>query len=624
MAGRAEAGNTKRMAMTRTEPRQGEMAEGFPVVIAFFLYVLVHLALIATGVAETVEQEGQDSDGFMRLLRVMQLYQSGDWFDITIPRSNAPYGEELHWTRPFDVLLLVGALVLEPIFGFERALFWSGSLAAPLLHIATAIALVWAVTPIFDRERRFFVVLTLLPQLAVWSQGTFGRIDHHMLILLVFTVILGTSLRVLLEPLRARAAILAGAAAGLGLWLSVAFLVILAAVFGALVVRWLREGEAAARRNAWHAVGLVAVIAVAMLLERPAGERLAEEYDRISVVHLSVGLIAVAFWVAVLRLERRNLSARVPGGRLGVAVLGTLAAGGVVLLVFPKFFLGPEVDYDPRLRPIFLDLVIETQPLIPTDRSSLGWLLVYLGPAAFVLPYLAMRLWRDRNSEAWCGLVFLTFALVPYFFLALNMRRFSTFAEILLAIVMADVLAGLFARIGREPQMVRRVAIRVLVIPLVLFGGIFAGGVLIRPNGAGASTSCEVRVLTAELNRPEGLGRESLKVLFQVSQGPELMYRTRHSVVSTPYPRNAEGQIDAYHILSATDLADARRLVEARGLDLITVCIHRPAYFQLSADPDTLDSRLRAGEPPVWLEAVSLSGAAAEQFRIYRVVPSAL
>ena len=42
-------------------------------------------------------------DSYMRLLRVTQLYESAAWFDLSIPRSNAPYGELLHWTRPADI-----------------------------------------------------------------------------------------------------------------------------------------------------------------------------------------------------------------------------------------------------------------------------------------------------------------------------------------------------------------------------------------------------------------------------------------------------------------------------------------------------------------------------------------
>ncbi len=612
------------MAMTRIEAGPNETAERFPVMTALGLYLLVHLALIAGGFVSVLDGELQGPDSYMRLLRVTQLFETGDWFNITIPHTNAPYGEELHWTRPFDVLLLAGALVLEPFLGFDRALYWWGSLTAPLLHLATALALAWAVTPFFDRERRFFVIVTLLPQLAVWTQGMLGRTDHHMLILLVFVVVFGSTLRVLLMPLRPRAALLAGAAAGLGLWLSVAFLVMLAATFGALVVRWLREGEAAARRNLWHAVGLVAVVALALLLERAGGERLAEEYDRISVVHLLVGVIAAAFWAAILGLERRGLAARLPGGRLGAAALGALVAVGVMLLVFPKFFLGPEVGYDPRLRPIFLDRITETQPLYPTDSITLGWLLIYLGPAIFGFPYLAMRLWRDRATEAWSGWVYLTLLLGLYVTLAILMQRFSTYAQILLAVVLADIMAGLLARVEREPRMARRVVIRVLVIPLVLFGGVFAGAALLRANQVEASgVSCNTDLLVAELNRPEGLGRETLNVLFQVGQGPELVYRTPHRVVSTPYPRNVAGQIDAFHILSATETEEARRLVEKRGIEIVAVCIHGSAYLNLSDGPGTLESRLRAGEPPDWLESVTLGEAAAEQLRLYRVVSSA-
>lgn len=59
----------------------------------------------------------------MRLLRVERLIETGAWFDHTIPRSNAPYGETLHWTRPLDVLLVAGAAPLAPVLGWREALF---------------------------------------------------------------------------------------------------------------------------------------------------------------------------------------------------------------------------------------------------------------------------------------------------------------------------------------------------------------------------------------------------------------------------------------------------------------------------------------------------------------------
>lgn len=75
-----------------------------------------------------------DVDGFMRALRVEALWQGGGWFDNSIPRANAPYGETSPWSRPLDVLISVLALPLVPFLGAKSAIFWGGSLSGPVLY----------------------------------------------------------------------------------------------------------------------------------------------------------------------------------------------------------------------------------------------------------------------------------------------------------------------------------------------------------------------------------------------------------------------------------------------------------------------------------------------------------
>jgi len=82
-----------------------------------------------------------DSDCYMRLVRVRQLWTTGRWYDSTIPRSNVPYGEELHWTRPLDLLLLLGAAPASLVVGFNEALFGWGVAVSPLLLLATLLTL---------------------------------------------------------------------------------------------------------------------------------------------------------------------------------------------------------------------------------------------------------------------------------------------------------------------------------------------------------------------------------------------------------------------------------------------------------------------------------------------------
>ena len=611
------------MSLNMSGPRAEPATPGLRLSAGVWLTVVVlfvatnALVELASGAA-TFGGELRGTDSYMRLLRVSHLYQTGDWYDHTIPRSNAPYGEVLHWTRPADLVFMAGAFALKPFFGFDRALFLWGIFLGPLLHVALLMVLVWAVSPAFDDERRFLLVLALLAEIAIWPHGLLGRTDHHMMILLAFAAALGGVWRILLADRRPAVALAAGAAAGFGLWLSVEFLMVLAVLFAALTLCWARAGGDLARGGLWHAVGLTLVVALALPIERLPGEWWSVEFDRISIVHLLIGLLAVAFWAAAAVVSRAGQALQTTAGRLLACGLGAAVAGGVMLLVFPKFFAGPEVDYDPGLRGIFLEYVNETQPLWPTSLRSTGWLLIFLGSAVFAVPYLLLRLWRDRAERVWRFWLVVALGLIAYLPLAMAMRRFTGFPAVLLAIVIGDLLAVLLARVRGE-DLARRLAVLGVAVPAIFFGPTAVGGALMLAGHGLGVDSCNVTPLIRELTRANGLGRTPLTVLTMVNFGPRLMYDTPHRVITTPYPRNAAGQLDAFRIYSATDLEAARRLVEARDIDLIVACVNQPMYGGLSAAPETLDSRLRRGEPPAWLRQVDVGASARRQIEIYWV-----
>lgn len=612
--------------MTSERTGAGDGAPGtWMFVFALALIPLIHLFFLLTGQSAVLDGYLPGQDSYMRLVRVEHLHQSGDWFDGTIPRSNWPYGEVQNWTRPADVLMLSGALLLEPVLGFRQALYWWGSATAPLLHLATALALAWMVAPRFDRSRRFLVILVFLLQIPVWGHGIFGRTDHHMLIFLAFALALGGALRVMAGPPRLRRDLLAGALAGFGLWLTVEFLVVLAVIFAAFTLRWLADGAGLARRYLWHGLGLVAVVALALVVERPPDAWFAEEYDRISVVHLLMALVAAGFWAAAAALETCGLA----GGlrrRIVLAALGTVAAAGIMALAYPGFFAGPFVSFSDELWAISTDRTAEFQPLMPRSLADLGVFFLYLGPAVIAVPYLVYRTWRARGANLRDLWLLIALGLLVYLPLTLVMRRFAPFAAILLGLVVADLAARLLDRTSESPGTVGRLTTAGLLV-VVLFGPMAAGGILKRlfaatPAEAGVSY-CPMDVLIDELNRPESVGPGTHTVLATPNFGPMILYLTDDSVVTTLYARNTDGQLDAFAIYSDTEGRDARRLVEQRGIDLVAVCIRKATYTSQSNAGDTLDSRLRAGDPPDWLEPLDLSAPAGELYRIYRVVPGA-
>ena len=180
-----------------------------------------------------------DTDAYMRLVRVLDLHASGHWFDARLLRVNPPEGHVQHWTRFLDALLLGGAWLLEPFYGFRMGLHLWGVLISPVLLALALFALDWATIPILGRDARLFACLAFLLQPSIQAYTIVGRPDHHSLLLALFVVQLGLTFRLLLRPER-RPALVAGAIAAVSFWVSPEAVLAIAVTLGALGFYWLQ------------------------------------------------------------------------------------------------------------------------------------------------------------------------------------------------------------------------------------------------------------------------------------------------------------------------------------------------------------------------------------------------
>ena len=133
--------------------------------------------------------------------------------------------------------------------------------------------------------------------------------------------------------------------------------------------------------------------------------------------------------------------------------------------------------------------------------------------------------------------------------------------------------------------------------------------------------ACELPAIAAFLNRSQPFGDRSRIIATHVDFGPELLYRTDHAVVGTPYHRNGRGILDTYRIFSASDSAESKRLLDARGIELVLLCPspREEVLYDFSSDSSTFYSRLRGAQLPDWLRPITLS-ADTGGFRLYEVV----
>ncbi len=597
----------------------------FPYLLVAVMWLVLHVSLAVFHGTPVSNGELADTDGYMRLLRITQLLEGGDWFDGGIARSNAPYGEVLHWTRPFDVLLLLLAAPLAPFLGFDRALFAVGVAAAPLLQLATAYALIWATSPLLRPGAWFLPVTAFLLQPAVLAYSLPGMADHHALQLLVMVLALGFVFRALNNRFDHTPALLAGALAGTGLWLSIEFLPVIVACLAGLTFAWILSPAERSRQGLLFALGMVVIAGLALGLERPLAALFAVSYDRISVVHLLLLVLVLGFWAAVQLLEFGPL-------RIGCTSRAVLACGyglagiGLLYLLFPAFFAGPLVGVDPRIAPIWLDKVSEMQPVLPVSLKSLGEFVFYLSLGLFAAPFLAWLVWRERARPDWPSWCCLAFATAIFWPIAMLHVRFATFAEIVFVIAAGELVDRVLTRARHYENDLKRGLVRGLTITAFLVGPTLLGTQIQKASGEGtvreAKTGAQLcdlpemaRFLETSAFWPSD---KSLTILAFLDFGPQLLYRTRHAVIATPYHRNAAGIWDSYRMLT-TDAETARGLMQSRNVDLVLLCPRSPEeiFFVSEQQADPLYGRLVANDVPSWLEPLELPAGLAENFRLF-------
>jgi hypothetical protein len=275
----------------------------------------------------------------------------------------------------------------------------------------------------------------------------------------------------------------------------------------------------------------------------------------------------------------------------------------------------------------------EVRPLVSPDQPlrSARELVFLLGPAVVALPAAAWlardgrRAAGERAAWAVVGIV-----LAAYTVLAVWQARFAMFAELAAIPAYAAVCLRVLGRWGgggaRAVVAVRRAAIVVLFAT----GWLLAGAALYRLEGPPvARATCPVTAMARHLGTDPALSLRPRRYMAFLFDGPEILYRSPHSVVGAPYQRNVAGiyATHAFFTDATPGAAEAHRLARRLELDHVLVCRHGgEARHYLAAgagggrDGPTLFGRLRDDAPPDWLRAVALPETLSGDFALYTVV----
>ncbi len=595
---------------------------------AILMMAIIQIGLVVKGNAPVLDGVLIDPDGYMRLARVTQLWQDGNWFDSLVTRIGPPEGLTLHWSRPFDILLLLGALLAMPLIGFEAGLYWWGVVLGPLLQVATVIALLWAAAPLLSRVWLCLLAFLFVPQPAIFGAFAVGRPDHHGVQILLFVLLIGLTLRLIFDPARSRAAIWAGAISALAVWISVESMLPVALSIAALGLAWLFGEPRALRVLVIHAASTLVAVVGALLIERGGGAFDSVVSDRLSLAHVAVFAVNLGFWLTMVAVARYG-----GAGTLGLrgATAGLAALAGLTLLwwALPGLFANPIHNGDPLYLAKHMVHIEELQPLVRIPESPDGdWVravtrpLLWLGLALMAGPWLIYRIWSATGAErlAW---IYLGLGAAIFLPLAARQARWAFYPEVFLLIPYAALAGAFLDRVAAyTSQQVIGVVRPLVVVTLCAWFYVPASMLNAAPQSSAAirsAATCPLRDLAPLLNDPAGLGAAPKTILALIDFGPEILYRTQHSVLSIPNHRYQPGFAAGYRIMTASDFATAERGLRAAGVDLVLVCPNSVEdwFYNTESDATTLSEALQAGDPPGYLNQVELPEPLNGQFMLY-------
>jgi hypothetical protein len=147
-----------------------------------------------------------------------------------------------------------------------------------------------------------------------------------------------------------------------------------------------------------------------------------------------------------------------------------------------------------------------------------------------------------------------------------------------------------------------------------------AGLLSLQDKSPASRSSCRLTPIARYLDDPEKWGDRPRNILAFADFGPELLYRTKHSVYSVPNHRFQRGFTDSYNIMSASTDEEALEVIRERQVELILIC--KPCEDEIYIREDgreTFFNRISRGEIPAWLLKDAQPDEVCEAFGLYEV-----
>ncbi|MDZ4296739.1 MAG: hypothetical protein U0998_10505 [Moraxellaceae bacterium] len=473
-----------------------------------------------------------------------------------IARDNAPEGSWIHWSIPhtWTVMQLHKGVML---FGVEseKALLMAGGGLTIFCMLLLAIFVAVTVLNIGSNLAAVLSVLALATSFPLFGYGQLLQITHHIYTLVP---IAAACMFFFLKDMQTRKSFdfLGGLLLGLAIWISPETMPLVLAIAAARAALQLQQSSPTFLWPA--AVGLMLMLTVGWLIDPPPPTFQSWALDHISLAWLLFGALVSALMLIADICVYRGVSFL----RSLLVLSGSLiVCFGVWLLTVPGALSGPSGLVPLELKELWWSQINELQS-ISKPSQYVAYLTLPLLAGCWLL-YIS---WREQ--KLWLAVVSLT--VITYGVLGAVYIRMGAASSLISAIAFGVCISRLRVfsidrdSIALPMQDQLFGAFIVLLLPLHVF---VVTGLASLETAKQSKNNCLLNdVVDGFVDLPQGV------VMLPVNYGPEMLYKTYHSIVAGNYHHNASGILVVINFFRASHADEVVDTINRRKVGYIAFC----------------------------------------------------
>lgn len=515
----------------------------------------------------------EDTDCYMRAIRIEDWWQNFQWAETVFPFSNPPHGFVLHFTRINDVIWSLFSLPLALFMPAKDAIFYGGFAFSPLFMTLSILSIFWGVRPYIPQFKQrnllflFTIIISLILLHKLTNRFDFSSPDHHSLMAFVYSFNLAVLMRSFIKT-NSWQMFFAGIIAAMGIWASSA-IEGFSVVFPFLLLISLDWIFSPSHRHAplFYTLGLFLGTLAAWLINPPYGGYAVMDISRLSVIH--VALTALIFMSYLVLTSLNLIKYR---NKIFALIAAAFASALIMLCTFGTSTLVSPV-YNPDVYAHFI-------PRIAEMKHSEGYSLIIIFASLCICTYF---LWHSKCRQLYIinlSIITLLTSIIAFLIARYFIYQISLFA-------MLNILFIITCTYVSEKKRLYKYITITYTLGLIFYLYSF-------------------NYIPSLRTIPQLPGKIVLCNLFNA---PMITYYQNLDTVGSPYHSNIEGVVDNHTMWYTTDEAELKRLLQKHQVTTIYLSPSSCSdnyYIKPKENTDKLYGKIISGKNVYpWLEKIA-------------------